>query len=320
MAGHVTLEEREVLAQRRAAGASMRMIAMELDRNPSTISHELRRNRSGNCYFPSKAQEEAAQRRRDRRLVRKMDQPEVNRMVRKHLKEYWSPDQIAGRSKLLFANNRKCQISRQSIYTWIHAQTLRGKKWTRYLRRYGKTRRGRENRGKLADTTPIAGRPKIAERRGRLGDWEGDTVHGSTRGGLLTLVDRKSRFLLMGQIDDLTAATVLDVAIDALHRVPRHARKTATFDNGKEFARHEELSRRTGLAVYFARPYSAWQRGTNENTNGLIRQFYPKGTDLVRQARSRISQVQDLLNHRPRRCLGYRTPHEAFTNIRPRCD
>lgn len=142
----------------------------------------------------------------------------------------------------------------------------------------------------------------------------------SGRGGLLTLVDRKSRFTLVKRVADLRSATVRGAAADVLSSVPRQFRKTATFDNGKEFAEHEKLSRRTGVNVYFADPYCAWQRGSNENTNGLIRQFFPKGTDLVRQAASRINQVQELLNHRPRRCLGYRTPHEILTNIRPRCD
>jgi len=200
-------------------------------------------------------------------------------------------------------------------------ETARGRRWARFLRRQGKKRVDGEKRGKLPDATSIAGRPKIAERRGRRGDWEGDTVHGTPgHGGLVTLVDRKSRLVLIEQVSSLRSETVCGVVADALCSVPRQARKTATFDNGKEFAQHEELSRRTGVNVYFAHSYCSWQRGSNENTNGLIRQFFPKGTDLARQPASRINQVQDLLNHRPRRCLGYRTPHEAFTNIRPRCD
>lgn len=320
MAGHLTLGERELIAQRRAAGDSRRRIAEELGRSPSTISRELRRNRSRNGYFPCRAQQQAEQRRRQRPLVRKMERPEIGDFVRQKLKEYWSPDQIAGRLALVVADRRR-YVSRQTIHAWIHAQTARGKRWSRFLRRQGKKRRERETRGKLAETASIAGRPKIVERRGRRGDWEGDTVRGASgRGGLLTLVDRKSRFTLVKRVADLRSATVCGAAADVLSSVPRQFRKTATFDNGKEFAEHEKLSRRTGVNVYFADPYRAWQRGSNENTNGLIRQFFPKGTDLVRQAASRINQVQELLNHRPRRCLGYRTPHEIFTNIRPRCD
>lgn len=320
MASHLTLEERELIAYRYVAGGSRRAIAEELGRSPSTISRELWRNRSPHGYFPSRAQRRAEQRRHDRPLVRKMDRREVRQFVCERLRQYWSPDQIAGRSELLFQDRRR-HVSRQTIYTWIELETARGRRWTRFLRRQGKKPVDAEKRGKLPDTVSIAGRPKIAERRGRRGDWEGDTVHGAPgRGGLVTLVDRKSRLVLMEQVSSLCSELVCGVAADALRNVPRQARKTATFDNGKEFARHEELSRRTGVDVYFADSYCSWQRGSNENTNGLIRQFFPKGTDLARQPVSRIHQVQELLNHRPRRCLGYRTPHEVFTNIRPRCN
>jgi IS30 family transposase len=318
--GHLTLEEREWIAQGRAAGGSRRAIAAELGRSPSTISRELRRNRSRSGYFPSRAQQQAEQRRRDRPWVRKMERPEISRFVREKLRQYWSPDQIAGRAARIFKDRRQW-VSRQTIYTWIHAQAARGMRWTRFLRRHGKKRVDAEKRGKLPDVASIAGRPKIAERRGRRGDWEGDTVHGAPgRGGLLTLVDRQSRFALLQAVLDLKSPTVCGAAAEALRGVPREARKTATFDNGKEFADHQQLSRQTGVEVYFALPYCSWQRGTNENTNGLIRQFYPKGTDLARQPASRIRQVQELLNHRPRRCLGYRTPYEAFTKKRKCCD
>jgi IS30 family transposase len=314
------LEERELIALRRAAGGSQRGIAEELDRSPSTISRELRRNRSRSGYVPGRAQRRAEDRRRQRPLVRKMERPEISGFVRDKLKQCWSPDQIAGRAALVFRDRRR-RVSRQTIYTWIHAQAARGRRWERFLRRRGKKRVDGEQRGKLPDAASIAGRPKIVERRGRRGDWEGDTVHGvAGQGGLVTLVDRKSRLVLIEGVPDLRSQTVCGAAANALRSVPRQARKTATFDNGKEFAQHEEISRRTGVVVYFAYPYCSWQRGSNENTNGLIRQFFPKGTDLARQPASRIHQVQELLNHRPRRCLGYRKPREAFTNIRPRCD
>jgi IS30 family transposase len=136
----------------------------------------------------------------------------------------------------------------------------------------------------------------------------------------VTLVERKSRYLLVDRVADLKAATVCGAAAVAFHGVPASHRKTVTFDNGKEFAQHEVLAQQTGIETYFAKPYSAWQRGTNENTNGLIRQFLPKGTDLARVPPSRIDQVQDLLNNRPRRCLDYRTPHEVFTPSPARCN
>jgi IS30 family transposase len=320
MASHLALQERELIAQWRAAGQSRRVIAEELDRRPSTISRELRRNRSRGGYFPGSAQLRAEQRRREQPLVRKTQRPETSCFVGEKLQQYWSPDQIAGRAALLL-EDAEDWISRQTLYTWIHVPAARGRRWRRFLRRRGKQRGDAEKHGKLAAAASIAGRPKIAERRDRGGAWEGDSMHGRAgRGGLVTRVDRKSRFALLQRVLDLKSETVCGTAAKALRSVPPEARKTATFDHGKEFAEHEELSRGTGVDVYFAHPCCCWQRGTNENSNGLIRQFFPKGSDLARRPASRISQVQELLNHRPRRCLGYRTPHEVFTNIRPRCN
>jgi transposase, IS30 family len=319
MAHHLTLQEREVVAQRRAAGCSQREIARQLGRDPATISRELHRNRSRNGYFASTAQQKADERRSNRPLTRKMRRPDVNRFVREALKKFLSPDQIAARAKLELRDRRR-HVSRQTIYHWIHEQAEHGRQWQRYLRRHQPKRAGREKCGKIPNAASIKGRPKIAQRRGRRGDFEGDTVHGRPgRGGVLTLVDRKTRYTLIEPVADLQAETINEATRRALRRLPANHRHSFTLDNGKEFARHEELTRRTGMAVYFADPYCSWQRGTNENTNGLIRQFFPKGTDLAGVPAARIYQVQELLNHRPRRCLGYRTPHEQFTGTRTRC-
>jgi IS30 family transposase len=319
MSGHLTLEEREVIAQRNASGKFPTAIAEELGRDTSTISRELRRNRSQTGYFPARAHATAQQRRRERPLARKMDQPELRRLVCDELKKKTPPVDIAGRTKLLF-KDKKRQISHQSIYTWIDAQAALGKKWERFLKFKGKPKNKRKNDGRLPNATPIADRPQVAEERKRLGDFEGDTVHGPAgRGGLVTLVDRKSRYTLVEKVPDLKADTVTEASVAALKSVPREKRKSVTFDNGKEFAGHEELARRAGVDVYFAYPHCPWQRGTNENTNGLLRQFFPKGTDLARVSSARLNQVQELLNHRPRRCLGYRTPHEVFHGIQPGC-
>jgi IS30 family transposase len=258
MASHLTLEERELIAQWRAARQSQRVIAEELDRSPSTISRELRRNRSRSGYFPSSAQGRAEQRRRERPLVRKMQRPETSCFVGEKLKQYWSPDQIAGRAALLF-EDAEDWISRQTLYTWIHAPAARGRRWRRFLRRREKKRGDAEKRGKLAAAASIAGRPKIAERRGRAGNWEGDTMHGAPgRGGLVTRVERRSRLVLVERASDLRLGTVWGVAAEGLGSVPREARQTATFDQGKEFAEHEELSRGTGVDLYFAHPSCSW--------------------------------------------------------------
>jgi transposase, IS30 family len=320
MANHLTLEEREIVAQMYRDHRKQREIAERLKRDPGTISRELSRNRSRNGYWASKAQELADARRSQRPLTRKMERPEVARYVRERLRQYWSPDEIAGRSRRDFPRDPRRRVSRQTIYAWLHAQQAAGAKWYRYLRRLGRPRNPQEKRGKLPACVSIEGRPAAVDRRMRYGDWEGDTVVGRRhRGGAVTLVDRKSGYLLLGKISDRQAATVREAIVELFHPLPHGLRRTLTLDNGKEFAEHERLSQEAALDVYFAKPYCAWQRGTNENTNGLVRQFFPKGSDLARKPRQRFEKAQHLLNNRPRKRLGYRTPHETLGS-RIRCN
>jgi len=181
-------------------------------------------------------------------------------------------------------------------------------------------RRCRENHGQLPACVSIEGRPAAVDRRARFGDWEGDTVvGGGHRGGAVTLVDRKSGYLLLGKVPDRQATTVRQVIVELFQPLPTKLQKTLTLDNGKEFAEHEQLAAEVALRVYFAKPYCAWQRGTNENTNGLVRQFLPKGSDLTHTPVQRFEKVQHLLNTRPRRRLGYRTPPEILSS-RLRCN
>ena len=313
MKGHLTPEEREIIAQMRRNGAMQIEIAKKLKRDKSTISRELRRNRSRNGYWAVAAQKKAATRRSQRPWTPKMDRPEIGRYVRERLREYWSPDQIAGRLRKKFPRERRRRVSHQTIYAWIEGQGAAGERWRRCLRRKGRKRLDAENRGRIPASTSIDGRPEAVDRRSRYGDWEGDTVVGANhRGGAVTLVERKSGYLLMGGVQDLRAATVRGVAANLYSTVPPRLRKTLTLDNGKEFAEHELLAAQTGLKIYFAMPYCAWQRGTNENTNGLIRQYFPKGTALADIPGHRFTKTQDLLNNRPRKRLGYKTPHEIL--------
>jgi transposase, IS30 family len=320
MASHLTLQEREIVAQMHHDHRKQREIAERLKRDPSTISREMSRNRSRNGYWASKAQVMADARCSQRPRTCKMDQPEVARYVRERLRQYWSPDEIAGRSRRDFPRDPRRHISRQTIYTWLHAQQAAGAHWYRYLRRLGRPRNPLEKRGKLLACVSIEGRPAIVDRRMRYGDWEGDTVVGRWHhGGAVTLVDRKSGYLLLDRIPDRQATTVREAIVELLQPLPSSLRRTLTLDNGKEFAEHEQLSKEAVLDVYFAEPYCAWQRGTNENTNGLVRQFFPKGSDLARTPVRRFEKVQQLLNNRPRRRLGYRTPLETLSS-RIRCD
>ena len=315
MASHLTLEEREIVAHMHRAGKMQSQIVERLGRSKSTISRELRRNRSRNGYWAVAAQGRAQRRRSERPWVAKFEQSEVRRYVQERLRQRWSPDQIAGRSHSDFPHDRRRQISQQTIYHWIRAEEAVGKHWQRYLRRLGRKRPEWENRGRIRASVSIEGRPAVVDRRSRFGDWEGDTIVGANRrGGAVTLVERKSGYLLLGKVPNLQAATVRQAAAQRYQSTPAVLRKTLTLDNGKEFAEHERLAIETELKIFFARPYCAWQRGTNENTNGLIRQFFPKGTDLAGIPEHRFTKVQQLLNDRPRKRLGYRTPNEVLAS------
>jgi len=315
MASYLTLEEREIIAHMQRAGKMQTQIAERLGRSKSTISRELRRNRSPNGYWAVAAQGKADRRRSERPWTAKMERPELRRYVQQRLRWRWSPDAIAGRSRSDFPRDRRCQISHQTIYTWIRGQQAAGKQWQRYLRRLGRKRPDTEKRGRIRASVSIEGRPAVVDRRSRYGDWEGDTIVGAQhRGGAVTLVERKSGYLLMGKVPNLRAATVRQAAVRRFHTVPAALRKTLTLDNGKEFAEHEQLALEALLRIFFAKPYSAWQRGTNENTNGLIRQFFPKRTDLASIPEHRFTKVQQLLNDRPRKRLGYRTPNEVLAS------
>jgi len=313
MAHHLTLEEREVIAQMRSSDRQQADIAKRLGRAESTISRELRRNRSRNGYWPVAAQKKADSRQSRRPRTPKLCNPDVRRYVQQRLRQYWSPDEIAGRLRLDFPRDRSRRLSHQTIYAWIESQRSAGKDWRRYLRSTGWKRPDRRNRGRIPACTSIERRPAVVDRRGRYGDWEGDTVVGANRrGGAVSLVERKSRYLLLGRVSDLKAATVRRSAAELYRATLPALRKTLTLDNGKEFAEHRQLEAEASLKVYFAKPYCAWQRGTNENTNRLIRQFFPKGTNLASVPKHRFTKVQQLLNNRPRKCLGYRTPLEVL--------
>jgi IS30 family transposase len=312
MPSHLSLEEREIIARMKHEGSSQTAIAQRLGRNKGTISRELERNKSRNGYWAVAGQKKAERRRSERLWTPKLKRRELRKYVADGLREFWSPDQIAERSKMEFPDDKKKQISDQAIYDWIRAEEAAGRHWRRFLR-HGKKRPRPENQGRIVGATSIEGRPPIVDRRERFGDWEGDTVVGAgRRGGLVTLVERKSGYTMMARVEDLKAVSVCGTAGDLYANVPEVLRKTLTLDNGKEFAEHDHLARKAKLDIYFAKPHCAWQRGTNENTNGLIRQFFPKGTDLASIKPSTVEKVQRLLNNRPRKRLGYKTPCEVL--------
>ncbi len=315
MASHLTADEREIIAQMHHDGNSQTRIAERLGRDKSTVSREPRRNRSRNGYWAVAAQRKAEQRRSGRPWVAKMDRPDVRKYVTKRLRWRRSPDEIEGRARSDFSGDRRRQISHQTIYTWIRAEQAVGKHWQRHLRRWGRKRQDRENRGRLPAGVTVEGRPAVVDRRSRFGDWEGDTIVGANRRGkAVTLVERKSGYLLLAKVPNLQAATVRQAAAERYATTPEILRKTLTLDNGKEFAEHQQLEIDAALRICFAKPYSAWQRSTNENTNGVVRDFFPKGTDLANLPEHRFTKVQQLLNDRRRKHLGYRTPNEVLAS------
>jgi IS30 family transposase len=307
MARHFTWEERQFLYRLNKKRVPKAEIARLMGRDRSTIYRELNRNSGRRGYRPQQAQRLANGRRLRCRRPHKMDDPDVHQYVQVRLEKHWSPDQIAGRVRRDFPRAPRRWLSRQTVYNWIDD---RAPPWRAYLRRGG---RPPEKRGKLTDCVRIAGRPDVINRRCRFGDWEGDTMVGKGRqSALLTLVERKSGYARIGRVDSLKSDRTMRVAKRRMKDLPARLRRSMTFDNGKEFAEHRKLTRGLQIEVYFADPYASWQRGTNENTNGLLRQFFPKGTDFTQVSHHRVAGVQQLLNERPRKRLDYRTPAEVI--------
>ena len=316
MAKHLTLEDRDRIAQFTHQGLQQKEIAEVLGRAPSTISRELERNSTGDEYFAGQAQQQAERRRRERPIARRMDDPTIEENVRGGLAQCWSPEQISGRMQQQHPDDLDRRISPQTIYDWVADDEDR-EHWVSMFRRRGKRVSRRKNTG-TGDGARIADRPEVIEQRIRLGDFEGDTVLGPPgTGGLATLVDRKSRFTIILKIQSKQADHVHRRLKERLKELDEEHRRSITFDNGTEFARCDRLEKHLGMKLYFADPGCPYQRGTNENTNGLIRQFFPKGTDFRDFSHHEVRQAEDLLNGRPRECLGFRTPKEVFFEKSP---
>lgn len=315
--GHFNIEEREIIALWLAEGVNPTQLAKELGRHHSSVSAEIRRNSIGGVYYPFKAQVLAERRRRESKSSWKMENPRIVEYVKRGLKQHWSPEQIAGRMANDFPGDEEMRISHETIYGWIRDDKQRGGHWRSFLRQSGKKRRKRygtgENRGKIKGRVDIDERPKEVEDKQRLGDWEGDTVEGAKGSGYLTtMVDRKSQYLALGQSKTKQADAIRRTICRSFRRHNYLPCETVTLDNGKEFAEHEKLGETLGGAVYFAKPYHSWERGLNENTNGLLRQYFPKGTDFSKITPYRLKKVEAEVNARPRKTLGYRTPQEVM--------
>lgn len=321
---HLSSHDRNCIFHQQLFGLSNAEIARRQVRHRSTIGRELRRFDAHPSwpafgrYFPDSAQAMAVARRTRIRGFRWTGRRSLLAYVLIGLRQEWSPEQIAGRIVRDYPEDLQMRIGHSSIYRYIRADRVNGGLLWKRLRQSRKRRRRAYGTGprppKIPDRLGIENRPLEAESRTTAGHWEADTVLG-VRGRLATCVERRSRYLLVGRMPDGTATEFNAAAIRLFRRIPRHHRKTFTSDNGSEFVKHKLLASRLGFQTFFADPYSAWQRGTNENTNGLLRQYFPKKHDFSTTSRQRVARIARKLNNRPRKCLAYRTPAEVFGSV-----
>jgi len=311
----LTEGERNQFYALRKAKMPMTEIAKQLGRSRTTLYHELNRNKGGRGYRPRQAQQFTEQRRAEKVQPLKMA-PEVIAYIDAKLQRQWAPEQIAGRMKT-DPDGPGLGVSHETIYRYVKEDKRAGGRLYTHLRHGLKKRRKRRDnkdlRGKIRNRVDIDQRPAVVETRERLGDWEADLVCGiGASGYLVTLVERVSRRVLIGFTRTKMAC---EVTHEILRLLKNEVVETITFDNGKEFAGHERIAAELGCQCYFAKPYHSWERGLNENTNGLIRQYFPKKMSFAKITADQIALVQHRLNTRPRKCLGFKTPDRVYFSL-----
>jgi len=316
----LTLSEREEISRGTAKGYSVRDIAHYLGRAPSTISREINRNGGYYQYRASDADIAAWDRARRPKLCKLKLYPMLRRHVESRLKQSWSPEQIAGWLKASYPDNERRQVSHETIYKTLFIQT-RGalkKEFQQYLRTQRAIRRSKhhstkkEGLGTITNAISIRERPAQAEDRAVPGHWEGDLIAGSKNSHIATLVERHTRYVMLVRVKSKDTETVVNALIEHAHKLPRELYKSLTWDRGKEMADHQRFTLATDIKVYFCDPQSPWQRGSNENTNRLLRQYFPKGTDLSVHSQATLNRVARQLNERPRKTLKFKTPAYMF--------
>jgi IS30 family transposase len=320
-ARHLTLEDREEISRGLAAGDSLRQIAVRLGRAPSTVAREVEANGGRFRYRALRADRAAVQRRRRPKSCKLAATPRLQAMVAAKLKKRWSPEQIAGWLKRTYPEDLELQVSHETIYRTLYVQS-RGalkRELTEHLRTRRRIRRpgGRnyrrtDGRGQLNDTVHISQRPAEAEDRAVPGHWEGDLILGKGMSAIGTLVERSTRFLLLFHLERIKSEHVVAELTRHVKTLPDQLRRSVTWDQGKEMALHANFTIDTGIQVYFCDPKSPWQRGTNENTNGLLRQYFPKRSDLKPYSQADLDAIAAELNGRPRKTLEFMTPSEKF--------
>jgi len=314
---HFTSDDRDALQVLSGTGLDTWMIARILGKHISSLYREFSRN-GGKAYYQSHhAICASVKRRRLSRSKPKRGNETLMKDIDRRIREDHSPEQIAGRLKRDHPEELNLHISYETIYQHVYAEVRKGSDLGTHLRQGHKKRRkrmsGKDRRGIIPNRTFIDKRPAIVDEKSRFGDWEGDTVEGGSKKGYVgTFVDRKAKYLVAFPLKRKTAAKLVQGARHAFAKIPASHKKTLTVDNGKEFAYHVQLALAVGVQVYFAHPYHSWERGLNEHTNGLLRQYLPKKLPLDTLTHRRLAWIVERLNNRPRKSLGYRTPREVF--------
>ncbi len=311
---HLSLAERHYIEIERKAGTSMNEIAKALGRSQSTLSREISRNTGQRGYRHKQANALAKQRHKDKPKSVKLTE-QIKPLIESYLRQDWSPEQIAGRLE----KEGMVKLHHETSYQYILADKAAGGTLYKHLRHQKKTYRKRygsaHNRTGIPNRVDIGQRPQAVNERKRVGDWEADTLIGKNhKGAIITMDERKSKLRLAAPLQSKKADHVKKAAIALLRPIKLFV-ETITFDNGKEFSLHESIAKALGCDTYFARPYHSWERGQNENANGLLRQYFPKSRELVDVAMKQVFEAVDKLNSRPRKCLGFKTPYEVFEEL-----
>jgi len=317
----LTGAEREEISRGIASEQSLRLIARALNRSPSTLSREVRRNGGRTRYRAAEADKQAWKRARRRKRCRLVCRPQLRQVVEEKLREAWAPQQITGWLQRTYPGDEFYRVSHETIYRslFIQARGAFKKELTRYLRLKRTIRRSRHatrkgrGGGQIQDLISIRERPASVEDRAVPGHWEGDLLAGSNNSHIVTLVERHSRYVMLAKVTGKDTETVVTALIEHARQLPGELYRSLTWDRGLEMADHKRFTLATDIAVYFCDPKSPWQRGSNENTNGLLRQYFPKKTDLSVHSQQHLDAVARQLNGRPRQTLEFETPAERFS-------
>jgi IS30 family transposase len=316
----LSLAEREEISRAMVAGESIRTIAKNLGRSPSTISRELSRNGGSEHYRASDADQAAWDRAHRPKPCKLLESRSLARLVAAKLRQQWSPQQIAGWLKHSYPDDMELHVSHETIYKtlFIQARGALKKELTEHLRRTRVMRRSRhhtqktDNHGQISNAVSISERPAAVEDRAVPGHWEGDLLYGNANSQIATLVERHTRYVMLVKIARKDTQTVVDALIKHSRKLPQELYKSLTWDRGKELADHKRFTLSTDIQVYFCDPRSPWQRGSNENINGLLRQYFPKGLDISGYSQAQLNAIARRLNERPRKTLDYETPAQRF--------